>query len=97
MSKLFKLIKVDLIQSYSLNKLNKKHGKKRGLGALIATILLGALILASVCYLFYFMGTICAETGQEDYLLALDIVIVIQIIVPTEYPKTNGENQRLIN
>ena len=69
MSKLFKLIKVDLIQSYSLNKLNKKHGKKRGLGALIATILLGALILALVCYLFYFMGTICAETGQEDYLL----------------------------
>ena len=90
MSKLFKLIKIDLIQSYSLNKLNKKHGKKRGLGALIATTLLGALILGLVCYLFYFMSTICAETGQEDYLLVFGYSVGTIICITITISKANG-------
>ena len=58
MNKIWSLVKIDLIHSYSINKLNKRHNQQRKLGSLIATIILGALLFISVSTLMLSMGVI---------------------------------------
>ena len=90
MSKLFNLVKIDLIHSYSINKLNKKHNPKRKSGSLIATILLSAFLFVTVFIAFFAIGFIAYQLDQLDYLLVFCYNIGSFLVFNTTISKANG-------
>lgn len=90
MSKLFNLVKIDLIHSYSINKLNKKHNPKRKSGSLIATILLSAFLFVTVFIAFFAIGFIAYQSDQLDYLLVFGYTIGSFFVFTTTISKANG-------
>jgi len=90
MNKLFSLIKVDLIHSYSINKLSKKHNKERKLGSLVATIILGTILFISIFTVMFSMGLMAKEFNQLDYLLVFGYTIGTFLTFTMTISKANG-------
>jgi len=90
MNKLFSLIKVDLIHSYSINKLSKKHNKERKLGSLVATIILGTILFISIFTVMFSMGLMAKEFNQLDYLLVFGYTIGSFLTFTMTISKANG-------
>lgn len=90
MSKLFKLIKIDLIQSYSINRLKKKHNQNRKMGTLVATLILGVFLLALVSFVFFLIASVCKATNQLDFLLVFGYAIGTVLCFSITISKANG-------
>lgn len=90
MNKLLKLIKIDIIHSYSINKLNKKHNAKRKLGSLIATLILGLFLLCFIAFIVISLGVICKQTNQLDTLLILGYTLGTVLCFTVTISKANG-------
>lgn len=90
MNKLLKLIKIDIIHSYSINKLNKKHNAKRKLGSLMATLILGLFLLCFIAFIIISLGVICKQTNQLDTLLILGYTLGTVLCFTVTISKANG-------
>lgn len=90
MNKLLSLIKVDLMHSYSINNLKKKHNKKRNIGSLIATIILGAFLFLCVFIFSFSMGFLASEANQLDFLLVFGYTIASFMCFTVTISKANG-------
>ena len=90
MNKIWSLVKIDLIHSYSINKLNKRHNQQRKLGSLIATIILGALLFISVSTLMLSMGVISKEVNQLDFILVFGYTIASFMTFTVTISKANS-------
>ena len=90
MSKIWNLVKIDLIHSYSINKLSKKHNKKRNLGGLVATIILSIFLFVSVSFVMLSMGMIAKEINQLDFLLVFGYTVASFMVFTVTISKANS-------
>ena len=90
MNKLFNLVKIDILHNFSLNKLSKKHNKKRNLSSLITTIILGVFLFCSVSIVMFSMGVMAKEVGQLDFLLVFGYTIASFLVFTVTISKANS-------
>lgn len=92
MNKLFKLLKIDLLQSFSLNKLNKKHNTTnyKPIVSLILTLVCGFFLFAVVMFYMFMMGEALKTVDSVKSILYIGIVCGTYFCFMYSFFKSSG-------
>lgn len=92
MSKLLKLIKMDLLQSFSLNNLSKKHNKKnyKQISAIVLMGVLAVLLFFVMLFYMFFIGMALNSIDQLNQIINLGVSVGTVICFIYSFFKTSG-------
>ena len=92
MSKLFKLLKIDLLQSFSLNKLNKKHNTRnyKQIGSLILMLVCALFMFVAVLFYMFLMGKALETVDSVKSILYIGVVIGTYFCFMYSFFKSSG-------
>lgn len=92
MNKLLKLIRIDLLQSFSLNNLNRKHNNKnhKQIGSLILLAIVAILLFIVIMFYMFVIGFALHEINQLEKIINLGVSLGAIICFIYSFFKTSG-------
>lgn len=92
MNKLLKLIKIDLLQSFSLNNLNRKHNNKnrKQIGGLILLGIVAIFLFIAIMFYMFVIGFALHEINQLEKIINLGVSLGTIICFIYSFFKTSG-------